>query len=128
MSFDFILHESPPAQLCFASAVAAPSFISHESPLQQHDSIEQQASVVFFWSACGVVWAVTVADATSNNPRSIARVVFLRDFILVLLFQKIMQRAGKRTNTLLDNKQPGLSGRQISRSGKHNNEGTWDHD
>src|SRR6185503_5849046 len=78
-------------------------FMSHESPLQQqHDSIEQQLSVAFFWSVCDgvVVWAVPAVNAVSIKPRKRIRVVFLRDFIVILLYQEISAlRAVKHTNT-----------------------------
>src|ERR1041384_397840 len=74
---------------CFI--VASPFiFMSHESPLQQqHDSIEQQLSVAFFWSVCEGVWAIPAVNAVSSKPRTRIRVVFLRDLIIVLLYQEI---------------------------------------
>src|SRR5688572_3622 len=72
------------------SAPAAPSLsIGHEPSLQQHDSIAQQASAFFFWSPSAGVCAIPTANATSSNPRSRIKIVFLRGFISILLFKKI---------------------------------------
>src|SRR5215213_139756 len=87
----FMSHESP-QQSCLPSVFASPSFfISHES-LSQHDSIEQQASAFFFSSPCAGVCADTAANATSSKPRRRIRIVFLRGFIVVLLFLEINAR------------------------------------
>src|SRR5215218_10733695 len=75
-------------QLAVPSVFAVPSFfISHE-PSWQHDSIEQQASPFFFCSPCEGVCAETAANATSSKPRRRIRIVFLRGFIVVLLFSR----------------------------------------
>src|SRR6185503_18744890 len=114
MSFFFILHESPLQQSGFAfasvlavvsaAAVVPASFIIwHESPLQQqHDSIEQQASAFFFCSPCAGVCAVTAAKAHSSKPRRRIRIVFLRGFIVVLLYLEIDASHAGRTSTRLN--------------------------
>jgi hypothetical protein len=105
----------------FAPALVAPSFIGHDPPLQQHDSIAQQASA-FFWSPWAGVCAIPAANAISNKPRSIIRIVLFRGFILVLLFQKIVYRAPVHTPAAFRLSQTNVFSRQVSKSGKHNNE------
>src|SRR5215216_3829989 len=92
-------HESL-QQLPLPSVFAVPSFfISHESS-RQHDSIEQQASAFFFCSPCDGVCAVATANAISSKPRRRIRIVFLRGFIVILLFLEInASHAGQNAPT-----------------------------
>src|SRR5215216_1245739 len=73
--------------------------MSHESS-RQHDSIEQQASAFFFCSPCDGVCAVATANAISSKPRRRIRIVFLRGFIVILLFLEInASHAGQNAPT-----------------------------
>lgn len=84
--FMLILHESPPQQqhpsfdeFCFDSCFVWFD-IEHESPLQQHDGIEQHDSVFFGWSAGLVVCAPTVEKTAANasmRPRASPRMFFI---------------------------------------------------
>lgn len=81
-----MLHESPLQQqhpsfdgFCFESCFVWFD-IEHESPLQQHDGIEQHDSVFFGWSAGLVVCAPTIEKAAVNasmSPRVSPRMFFI---------------------------------------------------
>jgi len=99
--------------------------MSHESPLQQqHDSIEQQLSVAFFWSVCDgvVVWAVPAVNAVSIKPRKRIKVVFLRDFIVILLYQEISALRAGQTHQHA-NEEKSCQADLWTKSGKHNTAG-----
>src|ERR1041385_7581046 len=82
-------------------------FMSHESPQQQ-----QLSGVAFFCSVWEGVWAPCAVNAVRIKPKTRIRVVFLRDFIVVLLYRKISAlHAGKHTDTPTKYKQ-----RQADRS------------
>ena len=98
--------------LAAVSVVAAPAFfMSHESPLQQQHDL-QQLSVVFFWSACEGVWAVTAINAAAVNPEH-DQGSFLTGSHCSSPYQEIgaMHAGQKHTNTLFEDKRR-LSGAQ----------------